>query len=357
MFPEINVIRNQAPKAKPADESRLGFGHLFTDHMFVMDYADGQGWIHPAIRPYEPLSLEPSCMIFHYGQAVFEGLKAYRRPDGGINLFRPELNFERINRSNARMGIPQLDEAFLMHALLRLLELEQDWVPHTPGTSLYIRPFVIATDANVGVRVSQTYKYLVILSPSGAYYPQGINPVNIYIEDEYIRAVRGGTGEAKCPGNYAASLLAQEKAHEKGFVQVLWLDGVEKKYIEEVGSMNVFFVFGDELVTPQLTGSILPGITRRSVIELARHWGMRVSERRISVDELIEAAGSGQITEAFGSGTAAVISPIGELMYEGTTFTFNNGEIGAVSQRLYDTLTGMQYGQLPDELGWIRPVN
>lgn len=352
MFPQINYIYTTTPKAKPQDETKLGFGHIFTDHMFMMDYVEGRGWIDPTIKPYEPLTMDPAAMVYHYGQAVFEGLKAYRLPDGGIGLFRPQLNFERINHSNDRMGIPRIDEEFALHALIELLKVEQDWVPSAPGTSLYIRPFIIATDPYLGVCVSKTYKYMVILSPSGAYYPQGIDPVNIYIEDEYVRAVRGGTGEAKCPGNYAASLIAQEKAHELGFVQVLWLDGVEKKYIEEVGSMNVFFVKGKELVTPQLNGSILPGITRRSVIELARHWGLTVTEKRISVEELIADAKSGAITEAFGSGTAAVISPIGELMFEGTKFVFNNGKIGEISQRMYDTLTGIQYGELEDELGW-----
>ncbi len=357
MFPEINFIRNIMPKQKPVDESDLGFGTIFTDHMFVMDYVDGQGWINPTIKPYEPFMMDPSTMVFHYGQAIFEGMKAYRRADGGINLFRPQLNFERMNHSNKRMGIPQVDEAFLLHCMAELIKVEQDWVPHTDGASLYIRPFIISTDAYLGVRVSKTYKYIVILSPSGAYYPQGINPVNIYIEDRYVRAVRGGTGEAKCPGNYAAGMLAQEEAHEKGFVQVLWLDGVELKYIEEVGSMNVFFVAGDELITPELNGSILNGITRRSVIELARHWGLTVTEKRIPVDELIQMADRGEITEAFGSGTAAVISPIGELMYEGREFVFNEGKIGPISQKLYDQLTGMQYGRLEDQLDWIYKVN
>jgi branched-chain amino acid aminotransferase len=357
MFPEINFIRTVAPKEKPADESRLGFGSIFTDHMFMMDYVEGQGWINPTIKPYEPLLLPPSAMIFHYGQAIFEGMKAYRRADGGINLFRPALNFERMNHSNARMGIPQIDEAFFLHCLNELILVEQDWVPHTEGTSLYIRPFIIATDPHLGVRASYTYKYMVILSPSGPYYPQGINPVNIYIEDRYVRAVRGGTGEAKCPGNYAAGLLAQEVAEEKGFVQVLWLDGIEQKYIEEVGSMNVFFVIGDELVTPALNGSILSGITRRSVIELAQKWGVAVSERKISVEELIQRAEAGEISEAFGSGTAAVISPIGELMYEDRTFVFNEGRIGALSRRLYDTITGLQYGQLEDDLNWVYRLN
>lgn len=357
MFPKINFIRNITPAQKPADESKLGFGTVFTDHMFVMDYAEGQGWLNPTIMPYGPLSMDPATMVFHYGQAVFEGMKAYRRPDGGINLFRPELNFQRINHSNERMGIPQIDEAFALHCLEELVKVDADWVPHTTGASLYIRPFIFATDPHLGVCVSSTYKFMILLSPSGAYYAQGINPVNIYIEDRYVRAVRGGTGEAKCPGNYAASLLAQEKANEQGFVQVLWLDGVEQKYIEEVGSMNVFFVIDDELVTPELNGSILNGITRRSVIELAKHWNYKVSERRISVDELLELAQAGRISEAFGSGTAAVISPIGELQYEEHHFVFNGGKIGPVSQKIYDQITGMQYGVMDDEMGWVHKVN
>ena len=356
MFPEINRIYALEPKEKPQDEGKLGFGQVFTDHMFEMDYVSGKGWINPTIKPYGPLLMDPSCMILHYGQGVFEGMKAYRRPDGGISLFRPQLNFERLNLSNHRLGIPQIDETFMLHALVELLKVEQDWVPHTEGASLYIRPFIIATDVHLGVHVSKTYKYMVILSPSGAYYSQGMAPVNIYIEDEYIRAVRGGTGEAKCPGNYAASLLAQLEAEGKGYVQVLWLDGIEKKYIEEVGSMNVFFVIDDELVTPALIGSVLHGITRRSVIEMAQHCGIKVSERRIAVAELIEAGKAGRISEAFGSGTAAVISPIGEILYEDQSLVFNNGETGPLAQRLYDKFTGLQFGKSEDELGWTYQV-
>ena len=294
-------------------------------------------------------------MILHYGQGVFEGMKAYRRPDGGISLFRPQLNFERLNLSNHRLGIPQIDETFMLHALVELLKVEQDWVPHTEGASLYIRPFIIATDVHLGVHVSKTYKYMVILSPSGAYYSQGMAPVNIYIEDEYIRAVRGGTGEAKCPGNYAASLLAQLEAEGKGYVQVLWLDGIEKKYIEEVGSMNVFFVIDDELVTPALNGSVLHGITRRSVIEMAQHWGI-VSERRIAVAELIEAGKAGPDQRGIWVWYGGRHFADREILYEDQSLVFNNGETGPLAQRLYDKLTGLQFGKSEDELGWTYQV-
>ncbi len=356
MFQPIPVLRNTRPAVKPAADQPLGFGHIFTDHMFVMDYVDGQGWINPQIVPYGPISLEPSAMVFHYGQAIFEGLKAYRAPDGSINLFRPRLNFERINVSNARMVIPAIDVDFCVNCLKQLVELEQDWIPSAPGTSLYIRPFIIATDPYLGVRPSHTYKFMIILSPSGAYYPQGLNPVNIYVEDEYVRAVKGGTGFAKTPGNYAASLISQANAYASGYVQVLWLDGVHRKYIEEVGSMNVFFVIDGKLVTPALNGSILPGITRRTVLELARALGIETEERQIAIDELIAAAKAGRVSEVFGSGTAAVISPVGELKYENDIMTFNKGKIGTLSQKFYDIITGVQFGLQPDIYGWIEKL-
>ncbi|MGE5614728.1 MAG: branched-chain amino acid aminotransferase [Bacillota bacterium] len=356
MNQNICIQKTQNPKSKP-DEKNLGFGKYFTDHMFIMDYSEGKGWHNPRIIPYGPLSLDPSTMVFHYGQAIFEGLKAYKTKDGRINLFRPEMNMKRINLSNDRMSIPPIDEDFAVEAVKTLVSLDRGWIPSEPGTSLYIRPFIIATDPFLGVRPSHTYKFIIILSPSGAYYPTGINPVKIMIETEYVRAVKGGTGYVKTPGNYAASLKAQEIAHEKGYVQVLWLDGVERKYIEEVGSMNVFFKIGDEVVTPSLEGSILPGITRDSCIQLLRHWGVKISERRLGIEELFKAAADGRLVEAFGTGTAAVISPIGELNWNDRIITVNDGKIGELSMKLYETITGIQLGDIKDEFGWITEVN
>ena len=356
MFPEISIIKTTAPKAKPVPGEALPFGKNFTDHMFIMDYVGGKGWINPRIEPYAPFLIDPSAMVFHYGQAVFEGLKAYRCKDGSVNLFRPLLNFERINNSDERLVIPAVDPEFCVYATKVLVDIDKEWIPSGDGESLYIRPFVIATDPYLGVRASETYRFMIILSPSGAYYPQGINPVKIYVEDKYVRAVRGGTGFTKCAGNYASSLIAQEVAHKSGYVQVLWLDGIEQKYIEEVGSMNILFVIDGKLVTPELNGSILPGITRRSCIELAKSLKMEVEERKISIDELIEAGRNGRLTEAFGSGTAAVISPVGELKYEDTVITINNNQIGPISQLFYDTITGVQKGILEDKLGWTVKV-
>jgi branched-chain amino acid aminotransferase len=324
--------------------------------MFILDYNKDKGWHDPRIVPYGPLPMDPSTMVFHYGQAIFEGLKAYKSKNGKINLFRPEMNMKRINNSNQRMSIPPIDEEAAVEAVKTLVSIDRDWIPTEPGTSLYIRPFIIATDPYLGVRASNTYKFIIILSPSGAYYPSGINPVKILIEDEYVRAVRGGTGFAKTPANYAASLKAQEIAHDKGYVQVLWLDGVERKYIEEVGSMNVFFKIGDEVVTPSLDGSILPGITRDSCIRLLKHWGLKVSERKLSVQELYDAHAAEKLVEAFGTGTAAVISPIGELNWDGNVITVAEGKIGELSAKLYDTITGIQNGELEDELNWITEI-
>jgi branched-chain amino acid aminotransferase len=348
MFPTITITKTTSPKAKPTPGQPLPFGKYFTDHMFVMDYVNGQGWIHPRIEPYAPFPIEPSAMVFHYGQAVFEGLKAYRCADGSVNLFRPMLNYERINNSNDRLVIPKLHPEFCVHATKELVNFDKAWIPSGEGESLYIRPFVIATDPFLGVCASDTYRFMIILSPSGAYYPQGIDPVKIYVEDKYVRAVRGGTGFTKCAGNYGSSLIA----HKKGYLQVLWLDGIEQKYIEEVGSMNILFVIDGKLVTPALNGSILPGITRRSCIELAKSLGMEVEERRISIDEMIETAKTGRLSEVFGSGTAAVISPVGELKYEEQVITINNNKIGPVAQLFYDTITGIQKGTVEDKLGW-----
>lgn len=353
---EITIERTQHPKQKPTDQTRLGFGNYYTDHMFLMNYDEGKGWHDPRIVPYGPIELDPAAMCLHYGQEVFEGLKAYRTEDGRILLFRPDRNMARLNSSNERLCIPAIDEAFAVEAIKKLVSVDQDWIPTAEGTSLYIRPFIFATEAQVGVHPAQELLFAIILSPVGAYYPEGLNPVKIYVEDKYVRAVRGGMGYTKTGGNYAASLKAQDEAEKVGYTQVLWLDGVERKYIEEVGTMNVFFVIDDEIVTPELQGSILPGVTRMSCIELLKKQGYKVSERRLSIEEVAEAADAGKLKEAFGSGTAAVISPIGELKWDEKVMTINNGEIGTISQHLYDTLTGIQWGKLPDPYGWIVEV-
>ena len=347
----IRIERTTHPKPKP-DPNNLGFGQKFTDHMFIMDYTAGKGWHDPRIVPYAPLSLDPSTMVFHYGQAVFEGLKAYKTKDGRILLFRPTQNMERINMSNDRVCIPPLDVNFAVEAIKTLVKVDQDWIPEAEGTSLYIRPFIIATDPYLGVRPANTYKFLIILSPVGAYYPEGINPVKIYVESNYVRAVKGGTGTAKTPGNYAASLKAQVEANEKGYTQVLWLDGVEKKYVEEVGTMNVFFKVNGEIITPALEGSLLAGITRDSTIQLIQSWGLKVTERRISIQELYDAHAQGTLEEAFGTGTAAVISPIGELNWNGNKIIINGGMTGEISAKIYNVLTGIQNGESEDPFGW-----
>ena len=356
MTQKISIQKTTNPKQKP-DQTKLGFGQYFSDHMFIMDYSKENGWYDPRIIPYGPLPMDPSTMVFHYGQAIFEGLKAYKSKDGKINLFRPEMNMKRINTSNERMSIPQIDEEFAVEALKVLVNVDRDWIPTESGTTLYIRPFIIATDPYLGVRASNTYKFIIILSPSGAYYPTGLNPVKILIENEFVRAVRGGTGFAKTPGNYAASLKAQDVAHDKGYVQVLWLDGVERKYIEEVGAMNVFFKIGDEVVTPSLDGSILPGITRDSAIQLLKHWGVKVSERKVSVQELFDAHAAGKLVEAFGTGTAAVISPIGELNWDNKIIKLTDGKTGELSSKLYSTITGIQNGVIKDEFNWLTEVD
>lgn len=349
---EIKITLTKTPREKPANEGKLGFGKIFTDHMYIMPYSPEKGWHDPVIEPYHSIELEPSAMVFHYGQEMFEGLKAYRTEDGRTLLFRPDKNIERANRSNRRLCIPEIPPEDFLNALTTLVDVEKEWIPTAPGTSLYIRPFVIATDPFLGVRPADHYLFIIILSPSGAYYESGLDPVKIWIEDDYVRAVRGGIGEAKTGGNYVASLKAQMKAHDEGYSQVLWLDGVERKYIEEVGAMNIFFKINGKVVTPMLNGSILPGVTRASCIDLCRHWGMEVEERRISVDELVQAAKDGSLEECWGSGTAAVISPVGTLRYEDTVMEISGGGIGPVSQKLYDTVTGIQTGRLKDEFGW-----
>jgi branched-chain amino acid aminotransferase len=349
---EIKFIETSSKKEKP-EHGSLGFGKYFTDYMFVMDYQEGKGWVNPTIMPYGPIRLDPSTMVFHYGQSVFEGLKAYLTDKGDVHLFRPEQNISRLNISNERLCIPLLDEDFVLEALKKLIKIEKDWIPAEPGTSLYIRPFVFGIDPVIGVRASKNYKFMIILSPVSAYYAEGLNPVKIYVEKEYVRAVRGGIGASKASGNYAASIKAQEEAKKKGFSQVLWLDGVEQRYIEEVGTMNVFFRIKDEIITPKLNGSILDGVTRRSVIELLNDFGYKVTQRRISIDELEEAYEKGELTEVFGTGTAAVISPVGEILMGDKRFTFTNGEVQELSQKLYDTLTGIQSGKLKDTKNWV----
>lgn len=351
----INVERTTTPKTKP-DQENLNFGREFTDHMFVWDYEEGKGWYDPRIVPYQNITIAPSAMVFHYGQEMFEGLKAYRTSEDEVLLFRPDKNIQRTNKTNDRICIPQVDEEDLLQAIIRLVDIDRAWVPGTEGTSLYIRPFIIATDPYLGVRPSATYKLMVILSPVGAYYKGGINPVKIWVENEYVRAVRGGVGFAKTGANYAASLRAQMKAKEKGYAQVLWLDGIERKYIEEVGTMNVFFKINNKIITPSLEGSILPGVTRDSVLALLRTWGEDVEERRITIEEVHEANQNGTLEEVFGTGTAAVISPVGLLDWDGEKMTVNSGEIGVVAQKLYDTITGIQSGKLKDTFDWTVKV-
>jgi branched-chain amino acid aminotransferase len=352
---QLTITRSETLKPKP-DDDKLGFGSIFTDHMFNMDYQDDQGWINPRIEPYAPLSLDPSTMVLHYGQGVFEGLKAYRRPDGNLQLFRPRDNFKRLNRSSHRVCIPPVDEAFVLDALKQLLDIEKEWVPSAPDTSLYIRPTIIATDPFLGVRASYTYRLFIILSPVGAYYAEGFNPVKILVSSEHVRAAQGGLGYAKTMANYAASLYAGEEAHQSGYTQVLWLDGAEHKYVEEVGSMNIFFVIDGELVTPALQGSILPGITRDSVLTLAKKWGLKVSERRLGIDEVFAAQDEGKLDEIFGAGTAAVISPVGEIKYGDRVAQIGGNRVGPLAQRFYDAITAVQYGHSADEMNWIEAI-
>jgi len=348
----ITITKTTTPKAKP-DESALGFGKIFTDHMFMMDYNKETGWTNARIVPFENLSIHPASTVLHYGSEIFEGLKAYRRADSKVQLFRPIENIRRMNRSAERLCLPEIPEEDALEALLKFVEVEQDWTPYSEGTSLYLRPFLFGNDESLGVHAVSNATFIIIASPVGSYYAEGINPVKIMIEDEDVRAVRGGTGYAKCGGNYAASNRAGERAAQQGYSQVLWLDGVERKYIEEVGAMNVMFKIDGEVVTPMLSGSILPGITRMSCLEVLRKEGYKVSERLISIDELEEAMKNGKLEEAWGCGTAAVISPIGELCYKGVKYAVNNGEIGETTQHLYDTLTGIQWGKIEDTFGWV----
>jgi branched-chain amino acid aminotransferase len=344
-------------KQKPTDESKLGFGDIFTDHMFLMDYESGKGWFDPRIVPYGSLSIDPAAMAIHYGQEIFEGLKAYYGQDGGIYLFRSKGNFIRFNRSATRVCMPEVDIDLTMEGMKKLILLDREWVPRNPGTSLYIRPTMLATEPHLGVRPANNYLCFIIIGPVGAYYKEGLNPVKIYVEDKYIRAAAGGTGEAKTAGNYAASLLAAEEAKAKGFTQVMWLDASERKYIEEVGTMNMFFVIDDEIITAPLAGSILPGITRDSVIHIVKDWGMKISERSLSIDDVISAAKDGRLKEAFGTGTAAVISPVGQITYEGEDHIVAGGKMGELSQRLYNEIVDIQYAKKKDPFGWMERID
>lgn len=352
----ISITKTACPKEKP-DSSTLGFGKIFTDHMFMMDYNSEKGWYNARIIPFAPISLHPASTVLHYGSEIFEGLKAYRRADGKVQLFRPMENIRRLNNSAERLCLPQIPEEDALEALTAFVQCEQDWTPSAPGTSLYLRPFLYGNDETLGVHAVHNATFVIIASPVGSYYKEGINPVKIMIEDQDVRAVRGGTGYAKCGGNYAASNRAGKRAEEQGYSQVLWLDGVERKYIEEVGAMNVMFKIAGEIVTPMLTGSILPGITRKSCIEVLKKEGYTVHERLLSIDELKAAMENGTLEEAWGCGTAAVVSPIGELFYQGVHYPVNNGQIGEVTQHLYDTLTGIQWGRVEDTFGWTVPLD
>ena len=348
----LKIELTQHPKKKPGPGDKLGFGSVFTDHMMLMEYDRGIGWHDARIVPYGPITLSPASTVLHYAQETFEGMKAYRSTDGRVLLFRPEENFKRLNRSNERLCIPELDVDFCVESLKELVMLDKEWIPEAEGASLYIRPFIIGNESKLGVKEADNYIYCVLLSPSGAYYESGLKPVPIYVEEEYVRAVRGGTGFAKTGGNYASSMRAQTIAHEKGYSQVLWLDGVEKKYVGEVGAMNIFFVIDGEVITPELDGSILPGITRKSMIELLRRDGYTVTERQIAIQEVADAYDAGKLNEMFGTGTAAVISPVGELKWGDKIMKINNGEIGPISAHAYKELTDIQWGRAKGPDGW-----
>ena len=355
MTEPIRISQSTVKKQKPKD-SELTFGTVFTDHMFVMDFQEEKGWYDPRIEPYGPFPMDPAAAVLHYAQAVFDGLKAFRQRNGTVVLFRPQKHVARLIESSKRLCIPPLDPELALKSLVELVGMEKDWVPSTVGTSLYVRPTIIANEAFLGVRPAKSYIYYVILSPVGAYYPEGMNPVKILVVDQYVRAVEGGVGGAKTGVNYAASLYAAEEAKHAGFTQVLWLDGRERKYIDEVGTMNIMMKIGDEIITPPLSGTILAGVTRDSVLTLMREWGLRVSERPVTIDEVATAARNRKLAEVWGTGTAAVISPVGELSYKGERMVINGGKIGPLTQRLYDAIVGIQYGRTSDPDGWTVEV-
>jgi len=347
----MEIVQSSESRLDSVDFDNLVFGNTFSDHMFMADWRGG-AWVSPRIIPFGNIEISPSLCSLHYGQAIFEGLKAFRSPDDGVFLFRPDKHQERFNRSGVRLCTPPVSRELFFEAVEGLCRIDRGWVPKKRGASLYIRPFIFASDSNLGVHVADTYLFMVITSPVGAYYKEGLNPVRLITSGQYVRAAKGGLGEAKTPGNYAASLLPAEEALRKGFTQVLWLDAVEKRYVEEVGTMNIMFFIDGELVTPPLDGSVLAGVTRYSVLELAASWGMQVHERRIAIDEVVERAKDGGLQEVFGTGTAAVISPVGWIRHGDELITINEGRIGAFSQRLYNEITGIQYGEKPDPFGW-----
>ena len=339
-------------KARPADEATLGFGKVFTNHMFTMRYQHGKGWFDPVIGPYGPIALEPAAQCLHYAQEIFEGMKAYRGKDGSVYLFRPSENAKRMNVSARRMCMPEVDESFFVEAAKQLVLTEKEWIPRTKGASLYIRPTMIATEAALGVQIPTEFLFYIIVCPVGAYYPEGFNPTKIYVSEDFIRSAPGGTGATKAGANYAISLYGMHQAHEMGYTQVLWLDAVERRFIEEVGTSNIFFVIDGELITPPLEGTILPGVIRNSVIQLAQLWNIKVAERRIDIHDVVKAAQNGTLQEAFASGTAAVISPVGHIYYRGAEHEINGGRTGALAQKFYDELLAIQYGTGADHFHW-----
>lgn len=352
---DFPVTENGRPAEKP-DQDSLGFGDYYTDHVFLMEYDEDSGWHGGRIVPYAPLAVDPVAAIFHYAQGVFEGLKAYASPGGGAQLFRPYENARRSNLSSARLCIPAIDEDLYVGAIKALVKADAGWVPSAEGTSLYIRPFIIATEAFLGVRPAKEYLFCIIMSPVGAYYKGGLAPTRIFAEDEYVRAAQGGTGFAKTGANYAGCLISQEKAKKLGCNQVLWLDGTERKYVEEIGTSNAFFVIGGKVYTSPLTGTILPGITRDSVITLLKSWGCDVLEKRLTIEEVFEAGRQGELSEVFATGTAAVISPVGEILWKKDSIEVNGKETGPLARRLYDAITGIQSGKAEDPFSWVVKV-
>lgn len=348
----MNIRFEQAETLKEKPQGALGFGKKFTDYMFVMDWKEGKGWHDERIVPYAPMTIDPAAMVLHYAQETFEGLKAYRGKNGEVYLFRPDMNAKRFEKSNERMCMPSVPEEMFVEAIKELVKVEEAWIPTGEGESLYIRPFMYANEVALGVDQADNYRFIIVLSPVGAYYPEGVNPIKIYVEDELTRATVGGTGFVKCGGNYAGSLAGQMKAKKLGYTQVLWLDGVHRKYVEEVGSMNVMFLIDDVVVTAPIEGTVLAGVTRDSILQLVKGWGYKVEERHLEIDELMKAGKEGRLQEAWGTGTAAVISPIGELFYKGEKVEVNEFKTGELTQKLYDTLTGIQWGDVEDEHNW-----
>lgn len=354
---DIKITKTTNPKKKPEDPTKLGFGKYFTDHMFLMDYDEGIGWHDARIEPYHDFNLDPACVVFHYAQEIFEGMKAYRTEDGKIQLFRPDCNAERMQNSADRLCMPPVPTEDFIQAVKTLVQVERDWVPDVYGTSLYIRPFMFGTDVTLGVHASKKYTFCIITCPVAAYYANGLAPVKIYVEDDYIRAAPGLTGFTKCGGNYAASIKAGDMAEKAGYDQVLWLDGVHKKYVEEVGSMNIMFKIDGKIYTAPCEGTVLPGVTRRSIIELCRDWGYDVEEKHVAIKDIMKAAKKGKLEEVFGCGTAAVVSPVKELKWKDEVAEISGGKIGPLTQKIYDTLTGIQWGKVPDEKGWTLNID